>query len=110
MKMARAEQREVEMLIDFFNFIEEFIEHGTHTPPNDDVEEESIDLTDEQFVEKLRELWGHRFGPAKVDASWRRVVYGYGVLHDNVCNKELSHLDLRADWKAWLEANGFGDE
>ncbi len=107
MRMARAEQREVEMLIDFFSFIEEFMEHGTYTPPSDDVEEDSIDLSDEQFVAKLREMWGCRFGPALVDASWRRVVFGYQVLHDNLCNKDVDFLDLRSDMKAFLEANGF---
>lgn len=103
MEMARASQEDIERVIEFFQLIEEFMEYGTATPNGSDSEAEPRELADEEFVELLRSKWGNRFGPALVDASWMRVVFGYGVLVDNCCDKEKDVLDLRADWKAILE-------
>lgn len=98
MKMAKASKDDIQKTISFFQFVEEYFEYGTHTPENQDFEEDSVDLTEEKFVEMLRELWGGRFKPAGVDCAWRRVVLGCDMLIDNVCDPSLDHLDLRPDW------------
>lgn len=103
MQMARADQDDIDLVIDFFQFVEEFMDHETMTP-EDSEDAEPLEITDEEFVMKLRDKWGYRFGPALVDAAWRRVVFGYGVLVDNVCDKEKDILDLRPDWKSALES------
>lgn len=99
MQMAAASREDVERVMDFFRIIEEFMEYGTHTPESDEVEEDSNDLTDEQFVELLRKKWGGRFQPPGVDGSWRRVVHGFQVVFDNCCDKESDVLALRKDWQ-----------
>ncbi len=98
-KMAKASKDDIHKMIEFFRFIEEFMEYGTHTPENDETEEESIDLTDEQFVERLRGLWGGRLGNGhSVDCSWSRVVNGCDMLIANVCDPDADTLELRQDW------------
>ena len=99
MKMAKASKDDIERCRKFFQFIEEFMEYGTHTPENDEVEEDSIDLTDEMFVEKLREMWGGRMARRPgVDTSWNRVVWGCDMLIDNCCDPDADCLELRQDW------------
>lgn len=98
-QMARASEADVDKVIEFLTVIEEYMEYGTVPLNADDCEE----ATPEEFVDCLRELWGERCGPAKVDAAWRRVVFGYVTLHDNCCDKASDVLELRADWKAVLE-------
>lgn len=102
-RMAKASQDDVDRVVKFFQLIEEYMEYGTYTPPNDEIEEESIELTDETFVEKLREFWGGRFtyGPG-VDSSWARVVNGYAVLVDNVCDPDRDVLEYKPEIAAKL--------
>lgn len=99
-KMAKATKDDIQKTIAFFQFIDEFMEYGTHTPFNEEVEEDSIDLTDEEFVERLRALWGGRFKPAGVDCSWSRVVFGCEMLIENVCDPNADTLE----WKPELAA------
>lgn len=98
MKMAKATKDDIQKTIEFFRFIEEFMEYGTHTPENEETEEESIDLTDEEFVERLRKLWGGRFRPVGVDCAWSRVVFGCDMLINNACDPDADTLELRPDW------------
>ncbi len=104
MKMAKADADDFQRCIRFFQFIEEFMEYGTHTPENDDVEEESIDLDDEKFVEMLRKMWGGRFKPAGVDCAWSRVVFGCQILIDNVCDPNADTLEWKPELAALLAA------
>lgn len=104
MKMAKAGEDDFEKVIAFFQFIEEFMEYGTHTPVNDDEEEESIDLDDEAFVEMLRQKWGGRFRPPGVDCSWSRVVFGAQILIDNVCDPNADTLEWKPEYAALLAA------
>ena len=97
MKMAKASSDDVDKVIAFFHVIEEYMDYGTHTPENPDVEEESIDLDPERFVELLRERWGRRFGPCGVDAAWSRVVHGYQVLVDNCCDPNAETLEWKPE-------------
>lgn len=96
-KMAKASKDDIQKTIAFFRFIEEFMEHGTHTPENDEIEEESIDLSDEDFIERLRTLWGGRFRPVGVDCMWSRVVFGCDILIDNVCNPDAETLEWKPE-------------
>lgn len=104
MKMAKATKEDIEKLVRFFYFIDEFMEYGTHTPCNDDEEEDSIDLDDEAFVEHLRKLWGQKYGPGEVGCSWRRVVHGCDILIDNCCDPAADTLELRTDWEKLIAA------
>ncbi|TWU15051.1 hypothetical protein [Allorhodopirellula heiligendammensis] len=103
MKMARASKDDLDRMIAFMQFIEEFMDYGTHTPQNDEYEEESIELTDEGFAERLRELWGRRFGHHGVDIAWSRVVFGCGVLIDNVCDPNADTLEWKPELAAKIE-------
>lgn len=102
MRMAKATQADIDRVIRFFNTIDEFMDYGSIPSDSTSYDDpDSIeDVTDEQFVERLRELWGGPCGPALVDGSWRRVVFGMQVLVDNVCDKSATVLELRKDWKA----------
>jgi hypothetical protein len=95
-KMAKADKDDIDKLIAFFQFIDEYFEHGTHTPQDSDV---STELTDESFIEQLRKLWGQRFGPAGVDCAWSRVVFGCDILIDNCCDPNADTLE----WKPEIE-------
>jgi len=97
MRMAKASKEDIEKCIQFFNFIEEFMEHGTFTPFNEEFEEESIELDDNQFVERLRKMWGGPFRRPGVDCSWRRVVNGCDILIDNVCDPNASTLEWKPE-------------
>jgi len=104
MKMAKADKDDFEKVIAFFRFIEEFMEYGTHTPENDEEEEESIELDAEKFVEMLRKMWGGGFKPAGVDCSWCRVVFGAQLLIDNVCDPNADTLEWKPQYAALLAA------
>jgi hypothetical protein len=104
MKMAKASKDDIQRCIKFFQFLEEFMEYGTHTPENDECEEDSIDLSPEEFTEKLRELWGGRFKPAGVDCAWTRVVFGCDILIDNVCDPNADTLEWKPEYAEKLGA------
>ncbi len=105
-KMAKASKDDIDRCRKFFQFVEEFMEYGTHTPENDEVEEDSIDLTDEMFVEKLREMWGGRMVRRPgVDTSWNRVVWGCDILIDNVCDPNSDVLDWKPEYAEKLAAS-----
>jgi hypothetical protein len=105
-KMAKASPEDITKVREFFQFLEEYFEYGTHTPENDEVEEESIDLTPEQFMELLSRKWGGRFKPAGVDSAWSRVVFGCEILIQNVCDPDADTLEIRPDWAAILQGTG----
>lgn len=102
MKMAKADAQDVDSVREFFQMLEEVLEYGTYTPPNDEHEEESIDVDDETLMSMIRERWGIR-GPG-VGASWRRVVMGYAVLVGNCCDPDADTLEWRPDIQKMLEA------
>ncbi len=105
MRMAKASKDDIQKTIEFFRFIEEYMEYGTHTPQSEDVEEESIDLSEEQFVEKLRELWGGAFRTSGVDCKWSRVVLGCSILIENCCDPELDYLEWKKEIRELVEAH-----
>ncbi len=98
MKMAKASKADIQRVHDFMQFIDEFMEYGAITGDSD----EEITLDDDAFVARLRDMWGHRFGPCKVDASWRRVVFGCDILIDNCCDPNSDTLEWRPDIAMFL--------
>lgn len=103
-KMAKASEKDIERTIEFFQIVEEFMDQGTYTAPDDTADDATRYLTDEEFVALLREKWGGRFKPAGVDASWQRVVWGYDTLVKNACDPNLDYLEWRSDILAFLES------
>ena len=104
MKQAKASEEDLDRTIEFFQIIEEFMDNGTYTAPNDTADDETRYLTDEEFVELLRKKWGGRFKPVGVDASWSRIVFGYQVLVKNACNPTLDYLEWREDIASFLQS------
>ena len=94
MKMAKASKDDIQRCIKFFQFVEEYFEEGTHTPSDTDEPER---LTESDFVDRLREMWGGRWKPPGVDCAWGRVVFGCNILINNVCDPEKNALELRPD-------------
>ena len=101
MKIARATKEDFRLVVDFMNFVEEFMDYGTCSDGDD---EDSQEVSDERFVALLREKWGRRFGPALVDAAWRRVILGGQAAIENACDETLDHLDFKPEIKAAVEA------
>ena len=99
MRMAKASEKDIQSVIEFFQAIEEFMEYGTSQDG-----EESVAIDDAQFVEKLRDMWGHMFGPAKVNGAWLRVVFGCANLIANCCDPSVDYLDWKPEIKAAVEA------
>ena len=97
MKMAKASKDDIDRCRKLFQFIEEYMDHGTFTPENDETEEESVELTEDEFVRMLKGFWGGRFKPAGVDCSWRRVVLGCDILIDNVCDPDSDTLEWKPE-------------
>jgi hypothetical protein len=97
-KMAKASKDDIQKVIAFFRLIEEYLEHGTYTLESEEGDEEAIELSQEQFIELLRKMWGGRFRPAGVDCMWSRVVFGCDMLIDNCCDPASDCLELRQDW------------
>ena len=102
-RMAKATQDDVDLVVKFFQLIEEYMEYGTYTPPADEFEEESMELTDDVFVHYLRAMWGggHE-NKRSVDSAWSRVVNGYAVLVDNVCDPNSDVLEYKPEIAAKL--------
>jgi hypothetical protein len=96
--MAKASKDDIQKVIAFFRLIEEYLEHGTYTLESEEGDEEAIELSQEQFIELLRKMWGGRFRPAGVDCMWSRVVFGCDMLIDNCCDPASDCLELRQDW------------
>lgn len=100
MKMAKASKEDLDQVRQFFDMLEEVIEYGTFTKPDDDSE----DISDEQFVSLIRKAWNTR--GEGVGTAWRRVVYGCDILIDNCCDPAADTLEWRPDIAAMMEAQG----
>ena len=93
-KMAKASQDDIDRCIKFFQFIENYMDHGIQV--NED--ETETELSDEDFLERLRERWGGRFRPAGVDCAWSRVVFGCDILIKNACDPESDVLEWKPEF------------
>lgn len=95
--MAKASKADIQQCADMFRIIEEFMDYGTFS-----TDEETIELSNDEFVERLRTLWGGRFRPAGVDCAWPRVVFGCDILIDNVCDPDAETLEWKPEYAAKL--------
>jgi len=50
-KMAKATEEDFQSVIDFLNMLDEIMEYGTYTPPNEDEEEVSEEIDDAETLE-----------------------------------------------------------
>ena len=100
MKMAKASKDDIEKCIKFFQFLEEFFEDGTYTETDNDEPER---LTEEEFLDRLRQMWGGRWKPPGVDCSWMRVVFGCDILIDNACDPNADTLEWKPELAAKLD-------
>lgn len=101
-KMAKPTEEDFSRVREFLDMIEEVMEYGTYTPPNDDGEEISEIIGSERLLELIEAAWG---GPGQigVGVSWRRVVWGGKVAIDNCCDPDadvLEWLPAVIEWEA----------
>lgn len=101
-KMAKASKEDMDRVRRFMEMIEEVMEHGTYTEPDDDDEEESEPVGTERLFELIEDAWNPT--GQGVGTSWRRVVYGCEILIDNACDPDADTLEWRPDLKALMEA------
>lgn len=99
-RMARASDEDIQNVMDFFKFIDEFSEYGTETFYPGEDNEEQFDLDEKTFAERLLHHWkelgiGHR---------WNRVVWGCDTLIKNAADPELSYLEFKPEILAALAA------
>lgn len=103
-KMAKATEDDFRRVTDFLAMLDEIMEYGTYTPPNDDEEEINEEINDADRLRKLIEAaWGGP-GRAGVGSAWRRVVWGGKMAIDNCCDPVADVLEWRPDVREWLES------
>jgi hypothetical protein len=93
MKMAKASKDDLRRVREFMDAVEEYLDYGTYTKPDDECEEESVDLTPSEFAELVRD----QFSRGLVRACWRRVVYGCDILIDEVCDPAADTLEWKPE-------------
>jgi len=97
LKQAKATKKDIEDLCNFFNVIEEYLTCGDFSYENEQGELVSESITQDRFVEIIKQLWcgdwiGRTTGISKI---WHRIVLGYETLYDNACDPDSDFLE----WK-----------
>jgi hypothetical protein len=101
MKMAKASADDVNQLRGFLEWMENYAEHGTDERKDvDDESGELPEISDEDALEYIRSQFSRWTRGNTVLTCWRRVVWGYSILHDNVCDPDADHLDWNPELKA----------
>lgn len=90
MRIAKATEKEVRDLQQFFEEIEELLEDGI------DTYEDYERIIDERFP--------------KLAGGWRRILFGYKTLLKNTCDPSLSYLEWKPEIKALLERQTVWDK
>lgn len=103
MKMAKASDKDIAALNDFFQELEQAIEDGEYG--ENEYQDEFYDDSESgdharmyAFIEK----WWPR-----LRGSWGRVVHGCDTLIKNVCDPSQNVLDWKPELKAALERGGY---
>lgn len=91
MKQAKASERDIQAVIDFFNVIEEAVEQGVV-----EISGKEVRVTDDVLSRLVHCMWG------QTSSAWRRVVFGYKVLVDNACDPDANTLEWRPDIAALI--------
>ena len=101
MRMAKASAEDVETIQRFLEWLENYADYGTDSrKPADDETGDYPEISDDDALEYIRSefnRWGH---VPSVGSGWRRVVWGFRTLHDNVCDPDADHLDWNPELKA----------
>ena len=104
MKMARATKEDVEHLTKFLQWLERFEEYGEDLRTLDEETGECSSISDADALSYITSEFG-RFGRKRsVGSCWNRVIWGYQVLHDNVCDPEKDYLDWKPELQAVIDA------
>lgn len=105
MKMARATQEDVKVLREFLEWLENYSEDGTDSRGEFDEDAYSYPaIDDEAALEFIRGQFSRFCRTRNVGTVWNRIVMGYEVLHDNVCDPEKDYLDWKPELQAVIDA------
>lgn len=104
MKMARASADDVDTLQNFLEWLENYADNGTdNRRPPDDEDGDFPEISDEDALQYISSQFSRWTRGNTVMTCWRRVVYGFQILHDNVCDPDADHLDWKPELKAIIE-------
>lgn len=105
MKMAKASADDVEKLQRFLEWLEQYENDGTDLrQAGDDENDQLPEISDDDALEYIRSEFSRWTRGATVGTCWRRVVWGFKILHDNVCDPAADHLDWKPELKAMMMA------
>lgn len=104
MKMARASADDVNRLQSFLEWLEQYENDGTDSrKPADEETGDLPQISDEDALEYIRSEFSRWTRGATVGTSWRRVVWGFRILDDNVCDPNSRDLEWNPELKAIIE-------
>lgn len=105
MKMAKASADDVKRVVDFFEWLETFCDEGVdNSKPYDEENDCFPALEDEAAMDAIKTEFSRWTRRPTVAASWRRVVWGFSILCDNVCDPSSDVLEWKPEIKSALEA------
>lgn len=101
-KMARASEEDIEKLVAFMEWLENYFEYGTNLKELDENgDPEEID--DDEAIEFIRAEFSRFTRRATVMTCWRRVVWGFRILLDNCTDPDADCLEWKPELKQLLE-------
>ncbi len=104
-KMAKASADDVQRVINFFEWLETFCDEGVdNSKPYDEENDCFPELEDEAAMDAIKAEFSRWTRRPTVAASWRRVVWGFSILCDNVCDPSSDVLEWKPEIKSALEA------
>ena len=104
MKMAKASSDDCQRVVDFFEWLEAFCEEGVdQSQPYNDEEDSYPQIDDEEAMDRIKAEFSRFTRKPTVAGSWRRVVWGFSVLCDNVCDPDSDVLEWNPEIKEILE-------
>lgn len=105
MKMARATEEDVKVLREFLQWLQNYSEDGSDSRGEFDEDSYSYPaIDDEAALEFIRRQFSRFCRTRNVGMVWNRVVMGYEILHDNVCDLEKDYLDWKPELQAVIDA------
>jgi hypothetical protein len=104
-RMAKASADDCKRVVDFFEWLETFVDEGVdQSKPYDDEEDSYPAISEEEAMEHIKAEFSRWTRRATVAASWRRVVWGFSCLCDNVCDPSSDVLEWKPEIRSALEA------
>lgn len=103
-KMAKASKDDVDRLIKFFEWLETVCDEGVdNSKPYDEESDSYPEIEDDEAMEAIKAEFSRWTRRPTVAGSWRRVVWGFATLCDNVCDPSSDVLEWKPEIKAILE-------